>query len=81
MHKTLDSNSLKYIIGIVILSEKFICAPFEKMKGIRHEGKSFLLIQTKGDGNCLFHSLAASDKVNMTDASILRTYIYGKIAE
>ena len=32
-------------IGIVILSEKFICAPFEKMKG--HEGKSFLLIQIK----------------------------------
>ena len=51
------------------------------MKGIRHEGKSFLLIQTKGDGNCLFHSLVASDKVNMTDALILRTYIYGKIAE
>ena len=27
------------------------------MKGIRHEGKSFVLIQTKGGGNCLFHSL------------------------
>jgi len=51
------------------------------MRGIRFEGKSFVLIQTKGDGNCLFHSLAASGKVNMTDATILRTYIYGKIAE
>ena len=51
------------------------------MKGIRHEGKSFVLIQTKGDGNCLFHSLVASDKVNMADATILRTYIYVKIAE
>ena len=51
------------------------------MQGVRHEGKSFVLIQTKGDGNCLFHSLVASDKVNMTDATILRTYIYGKIAE
>ena len=51
------------------------------MKGISHEGKSFVLIQTKGDRNCLFHSLVASDKVNMTDASILWTYTYGKIAE
>ena len=51
------------------------------MKGIRYKGKSFVLIQTKGDGNCLFHSFVASDKINMTDATILRTYIYGKIAE
>ena len=51
------------------------------MKGIRHDGKSFVLIQTKGDGNCLFHSIVASKKVNMTDAMILRSYIFGKIAE
>ena len=51
------------------------------MKGIRHNGKTFVLIQTKGDGNCLFHSLVASDKVNMTDASILREYIFGNISE
>ena len=51
------------------------------MKGIRHEGNSFVLVQTKGDGNCLFHSLVASYKVNMMDATILRRYIYGKIAE
>ena len=40
-----------------------------------------ILIQTKGGGYYLYHSLVASDKVNMTDTSILQTYIYGKIAE
>ena len=51
------------------------------MKGVHHKGKLFVLIQTKGDRNRLFHSLVASDKVDMTDATILRTYIYGKIVE
>ena len=49
------------------------------MQGISHKGKSFVLIKTKGDGNCLFYSLVASNKVNMTDASIIPTYIYAKI--
>ena len=48
------------------------------MQGISHKGKSFVLIKTKGDGNCLFYSLVASNKV--TDASIIPTYIYAKIA-
>ena len=63
----------------ILLKNSFL--DHSKMKGIPHEVKSFVLIQTKGGGNCLFHSLVASEKVNMTDASILRTYMYAKIAE
>ena len=48
------------------------------MKGIRYDGKSFLLVDTNGDGNCLYHSIVASNKVNITDAGVLRNYIYEK---
>ena len=48
-------------------------------KGIHFEGRSYLIINTKGDGNCLFHSIVASNKTNITDAFILRRYIYSTL--
>jgi hypothetical protein len=51
------------------------------MKGIRMDGQSYACIQTKGDGNCLFHAMVASNKLNTNDASILWANIYGKIIE
>lgn len=50
------------------------------MKGIRYNGKSYILVDTK-DINCLYHSIVASNKVNITDAGILRKYIYEKVSE
>jgi hypothetical protein len=49
------------------------------MKGIRMDGQSYACIQTKGDGNCLFHAMLASNKLNINDALILWANIYGKI--
>ena len=52
-----------------------------KMKGIHYDGKFYVLVDTKGDGNCLYHSIVASRKVNITDAGILRKHIYEKVSE
>ena len=51
------------------------------MKGLRFKGQLIVLIETKSDGECLFHSLVSSNMVYMTDAFILRHYIYEKISE
>ena len=68
---------------ILLASRNFTGCPYTIyiQHGLCHGGQSSILIQTKGDGNHLFHSLVVLNKVNMTDTSILRTYVYGKVAE
>ena len=41
----------------------------QKYTGYIIEGSNLFLIPTKGDGNSLFHSLVAMNKINMADAS------------
>jgi len=70
-----------YTLELVLFISHFQYSLHSKMKGIRYDGKSYIIVDTNGDGNCFYHSIVASNKVNITDAGILRKYIYEKVSE
>jgi len=56
-----------YTLELVLFISHFQYSLHSKMKGIRYDGKSYILVDTNDDGNCLYHSIVASNKVNVTD--------------
>ena len=47
--------------------------------GIRYKGQSYIYVNIVGDGLCLFHSIAASDKIPIKDGQLLRIHVYQNI--
>ena len=47
--------------------------------GIRYKGQSYIYVNIIGDGLCLFHSIAASDKIPIKDGRQLRIHLYQNI--
>jgi len=67
--------------AINFLLQFFLQMENSQYLGIAYNGQHFTISETKGDGNCLFHTILASKTTGFKDSLNLRTHVYGQLTE